>query len=118
MNIWIDGAGAPLPRQKAKACVVFEDGDVRVTTYESGTNNEMEYQALLLGLEDPRSDGATVHTDSQLLVGHLTKAWKVNAANLRPLHARAADLLSRKHATLVWIPRGQNRAGKVLEKSK
>ena len=77
-----------------------------------------ELLQLLLALEDPRSDGATVHTDSQLLVGHLTKAWKVNAANLRPLHARAADLLSRKHATLVWIPRGQNRAGKVLEKSK
>ena len=118
MNIWIDGAGAPLPRQKAKACVVFEDGDVRVTTYESGTNNEMEYQALLLALEDPRSDGATVHTDSQLLVGQLTKGWKVRAGNLRPLNERAKALLDERKATLIWIPREENRAGKVLEKDK
>jgi len=118
VKIWIDGAGAPLPGQRAKTCVVFENGEERVTAFDSGTNNEMEYGALLEALSDDRSDGATIYTDSQLLVGQLTKGWKVNAENLRPLHAKARVLLSRRRAALVWVPREENRAGKVLEKRK
>ena len=30
MKVWVDGAGALLEGQKAKSCVVFEDGDVKV----------------------------------------------------------------------------------------
>ncbi len=117
MKIWIDGAGALLEGQRAKTCVVFEDGDTEVTSFDRGTNNEMEYRALLQALSDDRSAGATIHTDSQLLVGQLTKGWKVNAENLRPLHAEARDRVARQNATLVWVPREQNRAGKVLEKA-
>jgi ribonuclease HI len=118
LKIWVDGAGAPLEGQKAKACVVFEDRDVKVTRYERGTNNEMEYTALIHALSDPRSEGATIYTDSQLLVGQLTKGWKVRAANLAPLNERARALLLQRKATLVWVPREENRAGKVLEKDK
>ena len=118
MRIWVDGAGALLEGQKAKACVVFEDGDVKVTEFDRRTNNEMEYTALIHALSDPRSDRATVSTDSQLLVGQLTKGWKVRAANLVPLNQRARALLAERRATLVWVPREVNRAGKVLEKAK
>ncbi len=118
MKAWIDGAGALLEGRKAKTCVVFEDGDVKVTRYDRGTNNEMEYTALVQALSDPRAEGATVHTDSQLLVGQLTKGWKVRAGNLQPLNERARSLLDRKRATLIWVPREENRAGKVLEKDK
>lgn len=118
MKIWTDGAGALLEGQKAKACVVFEDGDVKVTVFDRGTNNEMEYTALIHALSDPRSEGATIFTDSQLLVGQLTQGWKVRAENLRPLNERAMALLIQRKATLVWVPREQNRAGKVLEQAK
>jgi len=118
VKIWVDGAGALLEGQKAKSCVVFEDGDVKVTRYDRGTNNEMEYTALLQALSDPRGDSATIYTDSQLLVGQLTKGWKVRAGNLRPLNERAKALLDERKATLIWIPREENRAGKVLEKDK
>jgi ribonuclease HI len=118
MKIWTDGAGASLEGQKAKTCIVFEDGDVKVTEYDHGTNNEMEYTALIQALSDPRADGATIFTDSQLLVGQLTRKWKVRAENLRPLNERARPLLTRRKATLVWVPREENRAGKVLEKAK
>jgi len=118
VKIWTDGAGALLEGQKAKACVVFEDGDVRVTEFDRGTNNEMEYTALIHALSDPRSEGATIFTDSQLLVGQLTQGWKMRAENLRPLNERARALLTQRKATLVWVPREQNRAGKVLEKAK
>ena|SRR2546422_7479984 len=118
MKIWIDGAGALLEGQKAKTCVVFEDGDVRVTEHGRKTNNEMEYAALIAALSDPRSDGATILTDSQLLVGQLTQGWRVKAENLKPPHSEARKLLGERRAALLWVPRGENRAGKVLEKSK
>jgi len=118
VRIWTDGAGALLEGQKAKACVVFEDGDVKITEFDRGTNNEMEYTALIHALSDPRSEGATIYTDSQLLVGQLTKGWKVRAENLQPLNERAKSLLDKRKATLIWIPREENRAGKVLEKDK
>jgi ribonuclease HI len=118
LKVWIDGAGALLPGQKAKTCVVFEDSEVRTAVHDAGTNNEMEYGALLEALGDDRAQGATIFTDSQLLVGQLTRGWKVNAENLKPLHAEAKELLGRRKATLVWIPREENRAGKVLEKDK
>ena len=117
MRTWIDGAGALLEGQKAKTCVLFEDGDVKVTEYDHGTNNEMEYTALIQALSDPRSDAGTIFTDSQLLVGQLTRGWKVRAENLRPLNERARALLTQRKATLVWVPREENRAGKVLEKA-
>ena len=118
VKIWIDGAGALLEGQEAKTCVAFEDGDVKVTRYGRATNNEMEYTALIHALSDPRSDGATIYTDSQLLVGQLTQGWKVRAANLAPLNERANTLLLQRKATLVWVPREENKAGKVLEKDK
>jgi len=118
LEIWIDGAGALLDGQEAKTCVVFEDGDVKVTRYGRATNNEMEYTALIQALSDPRSEGATIYTDSQLLVGQLTKGWKVRAANLAPLNERARVLLLQRKTTLVWVPREENRAGKVLERDK
>ena len=118
MKIWIDGAGASLPGQSARTCVVFEDGQVRTESYDNGTNNEMEYRALLSALSDARAERATIFTDSQLLVGQLTRGWKVNADNLRPLHSEAKTLLTRRMADLVWVPREQNRAGWALEKAK
>jgi len=118
MKIWIDGAGAPLPGQTARTCVMFEDGQVRVEAYETGTNNEMEYRALLSALADARAERATIFTDSQLLVGQLTRGWKVKAENLRPLHSEAKTFLTQRMANLVWVPREQNEAGKVLEKRK
>src|SRR2546425_4397580 len=40
VKIWIDGAGALLEGQEAKTCVVFEDGDVKVTRYGPAPHHE------------------------------------------------------------------------------
>ena len=74
---------------------------------EARTNNEAEYLALIQLLEViPEEEHALIQTDSRLLIGHIRKAWKVNAKNLMPLHERAAHLLSKHpYVTLVWVPR-------------
>ena len=116
MRIWIDGSGALLPGQRSQYCVIFEDGSKIRETLGPGTNNEMEYFALLQALRDPRSKGAIIFTDSKLLVGQLQEGWKINAENLKAIHEECRRLLRSQQAKLVWIPREENLAGKELER--
>jgi len=116
MKIWIDGSGALFEGQKAKALVLYEDGVKESTeTNQKKTNNEMEYQALYIALINDDSNNAEIFTDSQLLVGHLTKGWKVKATNLRGSFEMCSKLLSLRKAKLTWVPRDQNKAGLLLE---
>jgi len=83
------------------------------------TNNEAEYMALIAALDhiistmnsaklNPTGYDVEIHTDSQLLVGHLTQGWKVKAVNLRPLVDRARILMgSFRNCTLVKVPRDE-----------
>jgi ribonuclease HI len=117
MRIWIDGAGSHMAGQKARYCVIFEDGTEIVKDLPPGTtNNQAEYTGLLAALRDDRSREATIFTDSQLLVGHVTKDWRVNKDHLREPVAQARRFLKERKAVLVWIPRDENRAGKRLER--
>ncbi len=116
MRVWVDGAGVSLLGQKARTCVLFEGVEPKVTEYDQGTNNEMEYGALIEALSDSRSQGATIYTDSELVVGQVIRGWKVKADNLRPLVERARVLLAERQARLDWVSREQNLAGKVLER--
>jgi ribonuclease HI len=116
-KIWIDGSGAQFEGQKAKALVLYEDGIKEyIEINQRKTNNEMEYQALYTALINDKSINAEIFTDSQLLVGHLTKGWKVKAENLKGAFEMCSNLLSLKKAKLVWIPREENKAGISLEK--
>ena len=100
--------------QKAKIAVVF--GLKSYTqTFDRLTNNEAEYKALLKALEVAKENDEIL-TDSQLLVGQLTKNYKVKAENLIPLYKQAKEMMGRKRVKLTWIPREQNLAGKILEK--
>ncbi len=116
MKVWVDGAGVSLLGQKAKICVLFEGSEAKVTQYDQGTNNEMEYGALIEALSDPRSQGATIYTDSELVVGQVSGGMKVKADHLRPLVEQARALRAERQARLVWVSREQNLAGKVLER--
>ena len=111
------GAGACLARAR--------DGEEVWWTCEwlgaSRTNNEAEYAALNAGLRAAcalRHAGVlgalTVQGDSKLVISQVSGVWKVNAANLRPLHAEAARLLEQLAALgpggceLEHIPRAKN----------
>jgi ribonuclease HI len=116
MNVWIDGSGTLLPGQRARYCVLFEGDRPIVEEFDAGTGNEMEYRALLRALEDFRSECATIYSDSQLVVFQLSQKFSISAENLKPLYEKCKSLLDARKATLVWVRREENRAGKVLEK--
>jgi len=66
------------------------------------TNSEAEYMALIAALEhtsvaftsvvaNPKAVKITVHTDSQMVIGHITEGWKTKLS-LIPLRNRAVEL--------------------------
>ena len=61
------------------------------------TNNVAEYRALIAGLEAAAatpSRTVKVRGDSKLVIEQVAGRWKVKQEHLRPLHAKARDLLS------------------------
>lgn len=76
------------------------------------TNNVAEYKALIAGLETARAFPARrvrVRADSMLVVEQLRGRWRVKQPHLRPLHARALDLLAGyEEVDLAHVPRDEN----------
>ena len=74
------------------------------------TNNEAEYKALISGLARVKEYNTQIELeirlDSALLVGHLSKNWRVKAINLRPLYQKALTLLNEfRSYQIVKVPR-------------
>lgn len=66
------------------------------------TNNQAEYGAVIVALHylksacevrkiNYREQNVLIRTDSQLVIGQLSKNWKVKSANLLPLIAKAHE---------------------------
>ena len=117
LNIYIDGASKGNPGE-AGAGVRITDGDGN-TVFELSrylghkTNNEAEYWALLLGLEEAKRLGGgsiRVFTDSELVERQVKGLYRVRNSNLKLLHEAVLRRLNEfsSHALLA-IPREKNR---------
>jgi len=118
VTLYSDGAsrGNPGPAG-AGAVLVLGDGrsPVRVGRYLGvQTNNVAEYQGVILGLERALEMGVRevdVKADSMLAMMQLKGEWKLKHEGLRPLFARARELVARlDRVTFSHIPREQNAA--------
>lgn len=113
-TVWFDGASRGNPGPSAGGAVVDIDGRRAVLHghVRTGTNNEAEYEGLILGLRhalDEEADSVEVRGDSQLVLRQLEGVYKVKADHLRPLWREARTLLSRfASSRLVWVRREQN----------
>jgi len=114
--IYTDGAarGNPGPAG-AGAVLIGEDGSVvaEVSRYlGKTTNNQAEYQALVLALEEARRIGATVlniYSDSELLVKQMKGEYYVRNDGLKPLFKLAkGKLKSFSQYSIDYLPRERN----------
>ena len=109
-GFWVDGgcSNHNASGRDRKAYGSCSDGVSvqRFTFPDAKTSNEAEYRTLI-ELLSTLQDGAapTTRMDSKLLVGQLTKGWRVRAENLKPLHKRAKELMRSTRARLTWVPR-------------
>ncbi len=89
----VDGGARGNPGPAAIAAVVCDAAgvvlDEHTRTIGDATNNEAEYQAVLLGIERARELGASnvrLIGDSELIVRQVRGEYKVKKQHLRPLH--------------------------------
>ncbi|MDX1611297.1 MAG: ribonuclease HI family protein [Candidatus Thermoplasmatota archaeon] len=113
-TIHFDGASRGNPGPAGAGAVVELGGRETVLSKHLGkaTNNEAEYEGLLLGLSFAQQEGArrvVVRVDSQLIVRQLKGEYKVRAGNLKSLHRKASGLLSSfETSEVAWVPRERN----------
>ncbi|MFH1830133.1 MAG: ribonuclease HI family protein [Pseudomonadota bacterium] len=100
ITIYTDGAarGNPGPAG-AGAILTDEDGRVIVEVCRylgEMTNNQAEYRALLLAIEEAKRIGATnvvIFSDSELVVKQIKGDYRVKNEGIKPLHEKILKLL-------------------------
>lgn len=127
LKIYTDGGSLNNPGPAASAFVIYLDSKL---FYQSSspigvnTNNFAEYTAVVKALEWliknklPAVSGATLHSDSSLLVNQLNGMFKVKNATIREFVFKIRSLEQELNVPIVYkyIPREQNRLADSLVK--
>jgi len=102
--VYTDGGARGNPGPAAIGAVVLDpttDPPTRLAAVSErigiATSNVAEYRAVIAGLEAALafpSHTLRVRADSMLVIRQLEGVWKVKKEHLRPLHARARELLA------------------------
>lgn len=121
LTIFTDGASRNNPGEAGAGIVIKENGEQvqGIARYlGTTTNNIAEYKAAIIGLENAVRLGAAsvrLFADSELLVKQLNGQYKVKNEGLKPLHAKAKELIARiGRVEVQYIPREQNREADAL----
>ena len=92
----------------------------KVRLQYQATNNEVEYKALLKGLELAKSVGAKsilVLGDSQLVMGQINRTCEAKEERMRKYFEKVLRLMKKfKKADFVQIPREENMEADTLAK--
>lgn len=119
VEVYTDGGARGNPGPAAIGAVVIDPSTTPPTRLAAvserigtATSNVAEYRAVIAGLEaalEFPAHAIRVRADSMLVIRQLEGIWKVKKEHLRPLHARARDLLANwADVDLAHVPREQN----------
>ncbi|MGH9718233.1 MAG: RNase H family protein [Candidatus Acidiferrales bacterium] len=118
-RIFCDGAGQNVEGKGSGFAWFREsDGHKNREQVDGLTNNQAEYRAVLSALESFKP-GASVQivTDSELIVNQLRGKYKVHDPDLAALREKILRYVQKRRlsVTYSWVPRAQNKAGRLLE---
>lgn len=117
VKLYTDGGSRGNPGPSACGFVIM-DMDDRVVVKKGEyigitTNNQAEYQALRLGLEEAlrmRAREVHVYMDSMLVVNQMLGSFQIKNRDLWPVHAQVMELTKQfKHVSFIQIPRKLNK---------
>jgi ribonuclease HI len=121
LTIYTDGASRNNPGEAGAGIFIMRDGEPfeKIARYlGTTTNNIAEYTAAIIGLERAvqlKASSVKLNADSELLVKQLNGQYKVKNEGLKPLHAKARDLIARIGSVEVqYIPRERNKEADAL----
>ena len=114
-TLHVDGAARGNPGPAAAGIVLLDPARRAVRrigrTLGSLTNNQAEYQALLLALKEAAAyapTGLQVCMDSELVVMQVTGRYRVKDPTLQRLHASVQAAIAHQAVTFRHVPRRQN----------
>ena len=116
--IYTDGAARGNPGPAAIGVIIKDEAGTILDKISKRlgvtTNNQAEYQAIIMGLEKAIGLGANnvkVMSDSELVVKQMNGQYKVKNTELRPLYQKVVQLTgSLESFKISYIPREQNKA--------
>jgi len=109
MKIYVDGSG-----KTGRYCYVIEGRAPRLFEEKGLTNNQAEYKAIILALRDNNLNNIEILSDSELVVRQLSHIYSIKNDRLRILAQKVWELCEDRNINISWIPRNQNKAGKIL----
>jgi ribonuclease HI len=120
-SLYFDGCSKGNPGPSGIGAVIYKNGDEISTSCENignRTNNESEYCALIIGLEESIKLGITslcVYGDSLLVINQANKVYKVKNENLLVLYDKFRALKCKfKYITFTHIYRTHNKRADQL----
>ncbi len=114
LSVYVDGSGGD---NSGYGYFVKETGESFYEKKSGITNNQAEYLGIISALEKLGVPGnkITIYSDSKNTVSQLNHEFAINSEALRDLARKAWALIANiSGLTIVWIPRSQNLAGKML----
>lgn len=114
LSVYVDGSGG---ESSGFGYFVKETGESFHELKPGITNNQAEYMAIISALEKlgGNNDSITIYSDSKNTVSQLNHEYAINSEQLRELARKAWSLMGKTpNLKIVWIPRAQNLAGKML----
>lgn len=117
---YTDGSGArPDGKGSAIAWLREDTGEEHTETVDGLTNNQAEYSAIISALESaPPRSRVRILSDSQIVIYQIRGEYRVYEAALANLRSCVNDAVlgGSLNVEFIWIPRGQNRADKLLRR--
>ena len=114
LSVYVDGSGGD---NSGYGYFVKETGESFYEKRPGITNNQAEYLGIISALEKLGGLGnkITIYSDSKNTVSQLNHEFAINSEALRDLARKAWSLIANiSGLKIVWIPRSQNLAGKML----
>ena len=114
ISVYVDGSGGP---GGGYGFFVKETGESFYEKKPDITNNQAEYMAIISALKKfaDSDDEITIYSDSKNTVNQLNHEFAINNEELRKLAREAWEIIGKfSNLTIVWVPRKENLAGKML----
>lgn len=111
-EIMVDGSG------DGHSIALFPGEEVFFSYERGASSNDAEFNAVILALENlPPRAHARIHTDSQVVVWHLSSAGPRRHPSYTRKKAQIEELIASRHLKIeiAWIPRKENRADRFLK---
>ena len=120
LMVFSDGGARGNPGPAAIACLITTENEVLMTKARYiglRTNNQAEYEALIMALESALTLGATevvCHLDSELVTKQLTGEYAVKNHKLRQLQNQVQELEKQfKKISFINVPRTNSQIQKA-----